>query len=73
MKIRVESAISLSPAQTKALTDKLQQILGTKPTIKFVVNPDLLGGLKLVTQEKVIDLSIKVQLESLTDNLTQLT
>jgi F0F1-type ATP synthase delta subunit len=60
--IVVESAVELSAAERQALLDSLSG----KPhsgEIKFVVNPELIGGLRITHGDKVLDTSIQSKLK----------
>jgi F-type H+-transporting ATPase subunit delta len=62
--IVVESAIELPAADRRALLDSLS----SKPhagEIKFVVNPELIGGLRITHGDKVLDMSIQGKLKRL--------
>lgn len=62
--IMVESAIELPPADRQALLDSLSG----KPhsgDIKFVVNPELIGGLRITHGDKVLDMSVQGKLRKI--------
>lgn len=61
----VTSARALSAAQKKALTAKLKARMGRDVAINSVVDPSILGGLKVKVGSELIDSSIKTRLNSL--------
>jgi len=61
----VESAYALSPAQTKALQDKLAATMGRNVTLDVTVNKDLLGGMVITVGSQMIDDSVRRKLERL--------
>lgn len=69
MKVKVESAIELSVDQRKDLEVKLGQILGKSLQIEYVTNPALLGGLRIVSKNKTLDMSLAARLTQLSNTL----
>jgi len=61
----VLSAISLDNAQQEALTKRLSTRFDRKVILTAAVEPDLIGGLKILIGDHVIDISIQTQLEQL--------
>jgi F-type H+-transporting ATPase subunit delta len=60
--IMVESAVELPTAERQAILDTLS----SKPhsgEIKFVVNPELIGGLRITHGDKVLDMSVQGRLK----------
>lgn len=68
--VEVTSAVELSDEQQAQLTTKLQSITGAKE-IKLLITIDssLIGGFCVKTNSKVIDLSIKGQINELATHL----
>jgi len=62
---QVESAVTLSPAQTNALQEQLSKAMGTNVTLSVAVNKDLLGGMVVTVGSRMIDDSVKRKLEKL--------
>jgi F-type H+-transporting ATPase subunit delta len=62
----VTSAEKLSPAQEKEIASRLGAALGQTPAIETRVDPAVLGGLKVQVGSKVIDATLKAQLDALT-------
>jgi F0F1-type ATP synthase delta subunit len=72
MKIKVESAVKIEPNQADAIKSQLETVLNQPVELKFKVDPLLIGGIRLVLPHKVIDLSLKAQLEDLSDSIQQI-
>jgi F-type H+-transporting ATPase subunit delta len=62
----VVTAIALTDAQTRGLTAALRQALGKEPQIDAVVDPSILGGLKVRVGSRLFDASLKSKLDTLT-------
>lgn len=60
----VTSVIKLTATQKKELQDILSKKYGVE-SIQEVINPDILGGLKVTIGSKQIDLSVRNKLDSL--------
>jgi len=69
--LTVETAISLEPAQLKAIGDKISRLRGSAVAVKERLNPELLGGLILRCNEWTADFSFRSQLESLRRRLSE--
>lgn len=69
MKIKVESAIELTPKQTESIQKQIQQAYGDKAIIGFEVDPNLIGGIRIVSPEKTLDLSLAARLSQLNQAL----
>jgi len=68
--IEVETAFAFSSAQKTALIEKLKELTSARE-IKLVVTvePSLIGGFLIKTESKVIDFTIKNQLQQLAKHL----
>jgi len=68
--IEVETAFAFSSAQKTALIEKLKELTNARE-IKLVVTvePSLIGGFLIKTESKVIDFTIKNQLQQLAKHL----
>lgn len=62
---QVQSAVALSPAQTKALQEQLSKAMGTNVTLNVEVRKELLGGMIVTVGSRMIDDSVKRKLEKL--------
>lgn len=59
------SATELSQAQIKALLVPLEQRFKKKIEPQFAVDPELIGGVKIIVGDAVIDASVRSQLQDL--------
>lgn len=65
IRIEVSSARPLSAAQNAALIEALKRSLGPKINVEAKVDPGLIGGLVVRVGSRMIDTSIKTQLQKL--------
>ena len=61
----VTSAVPLKEAETVVLREKLEKKLARKITLQCQVNPDLIGGVRVEVDGRVIDGSIRNKLEEI--------
>ena len=61
----VTSAVPLKEAETVALRAKLEKKIGRKVTLQCQVNPELIGGVRVEVDGRVIDGSIRNKLEEI--------
>jgi len=61
----VQSAFALSDAQVADLVQRLEKKTGRKVRTRVHINKDLIGGIKIVLGDKVIDGSARAQLGAL--------
>ena len=61
----VTSAVRLKEAETVALRAKLEKKLGRQVTLQCHVNPELIGGIRVEVDGRVIDGSIRNKLEEI--------
>ena len=61
----VTSAVPLKEAETVALREKLEKKLARKITLQCQVNPDLIGGIRVEVDGRVIDGSIRNKLDEI--------
>ena len=61
----VTSAVPLKEAETVALRAKLEKRLGRQVVLQCRVNPDLIGGIRVEVDGRVIDGSIRNKLEEI--------
>ena len=61
----VTTAVKLTPEQEKGLKAALRQALGKDPEIETVVDPSILGGLKVRVGSRLYDASLRSKLDSL--------
>ena len=65
----IESASELSPDVARATVDSLKSKYGPDLATKFVVNPDLLGGMRIRVGSDVWDSSVRNRLQRLQQQL----
>ncbi len=63
--VLVESATVLTASEGQRISAGLAKDYGDKLTIRFVTNPDLLGGLRIKVGDDVLDGSVKGRLDRL--------
>jgi F-type H+-transporting ATPase subunit delta len=61
----VTSAVRLSDAQSSAIKASLAKALGQEPDITALVDPTILGGLKIKVGSRLFDASLRSKLDSL--------
>ena len=61
----VTSAVELKEAEAVALRAKLEKKLARKVTLQFRVNPELIGGIRVEADGRVIDGSIRNKLDEI--------
>ena len=67
---QIVAAVKPTAAVTKDLVKKLEAKFCKKVTAAVVVDPDIIGGMKIIVGDSVIDASIKGQLQNLAYSLT---
>ncbi len=65
MAASVSTAVPLSPAQLEALTTSLKTAFGGNVAVTVAVDPELLGGLVVKVGSRMVDSSLKTQLQHL--------
>jgi len=65
LEVEVQSVIELDADMNKQLVEKLEKITGKKIELIHKINKDIIGGLMLSYNGKVIDGSVKTQLKKL--------
>ena len=61
-RVRAESAVELSQSQKQRLEKKLAKHTGTRVEITYEVVPSLIGGMRLVMDNRTIDDTVKARL-----------
>lgn len=69
----VVSAVPLSEAQKRRLTDKVSAITGKMVSLHCKVNPAVIGGVSLTVQNTLFEGSVRAKLNELRANLKALT
>jgi len=65
---QVEGAVESSPAQQAEIKANLEKRYGAGLNVSYVVNPSLLGGLRIQVGSDLYDGSVKTRLEKLAQN-----
>jgi len=65
----VTSALPLTDAEKKTVTNDVMKKLGSNAKVSFTVDPNILGGLVLRVGDKVIDGSVVNQMQNLRESL----
>ncbi len=65
IKVRAESAVELSGEQKKKLAAKLEENTGKTVEIEYVIDKTLIGGMRLVFSDRLLDDSIKLKLSEI--------
>jgi len=65
----IESAMALSPEAGAKIVENLKRRYGSDLTAKFVVNPELLGGMRIRVGSDVWDSSVRNRLQRLQQQL----
>jgi F-type H+-transporting ATPase subunit b len=71
--ILVRSAFDLPAPQQSAMTDAVNETLGTKTTLQFTTTPDLISGIELTTNGYKLAWSFNEFLQSLQNNMAAAT
>lgn len=71
--ILVRSAFDLPAPQQSAMTDAVNETLGTKTTLQFTTTPDLISGIELTTNGYKLAWSFTEFLQSLQNNMAAAT
>jgi len=69
VRVRVTSAVPLTPDQQARLAETLSARLGKTPVLATAVDPGLLGGLVVRVGDRVFDTSVRTRLETLRTKL----
>ena len=64
------SALPVEDAQLKSLVSALEQKYGRRITAKVELDPKLIGGLKILVGDKVIDATVRGKLDAMAAALT---
>ena len=67
--VRVENAVETTPAQMESIKATLAQKYGPGMNVNFVINPALLGGVKVKAGSDIYDGSVAGRLAALNDTL----
>ena len=70
MEATVVSALPLADGQLQPLVAALEKKYGRKITAKVELDPKLIGGLKIMVGDKVIDATVRGKLDAMAAALT---
>lgn len=70
LEAKIISAIQLSQTEIVNLVNKLEAKFGKKITAKLAIDTEIIGGIKIIVGDTVIDASIKSQLQNLAYSLS---
>jgi F-type H+-transporting ATPase subunit delta len=70
LRVRLTTAVPLDNQRTNTLHNKLENATGKKINLTHVVQPDIIGGFVLTTDEKRLDASVKTRLQDIRKKLT---
>ena len=65
VQVIIEAAQPMKEETLAGLIDIIAAKLGFEPKVKFEVNPKLMGGIRVIIDDQLIDASLKAQIESL--------
>ncbi|MBE6542528.1 MAG: ATP synthase F1 subunit delta [Ruminococcaceae bacterium] len=65
VKVKAESAYPLTDSQKEKLEEKLKKLTGRRPILEYVLNPSLIGGMRLAYDNRSIDDSVQTKLKEI--------
>ena len=65
VRVRAESAVELTPAQKQKLEEKLAKHTGSRIEVTYTVVPELIGGMRLILDNRTIDSSVRTRLQEI--------
>ncbi len=68
---RVVSAVPLSEDQRRRLKERLEGLEGRPVGLTFALDPDLIGGLTVTLDHRLLDVSVKGQAEKLRETIIE--
>ncbi|MCF7802337.1 MAG: F0F1 ATP synthase subunit delta, partial [Candidatus Marinimicrobia bacterium] len=71
VKVVATSSVELMETQVKKLTEQVVSAFGKEPELEQVIDPEIIGGLRLRVGNTVIDGSLAMRLGQLKKNLIQ--
>ena len=70
MEAQIVAAVKPTVTVTKSIVKNLETKFGKKVSAEVVVDPEIIGGMKIIVGDTMIDASIKGQLQNLAYSLT---
>ena len=71
LEAEIHSAFAVDDAQVGAIVGKLESKYGRKVRAQVVVDPQLIGGVKIVIGDKVVDGTVRARLDAMSAALTR--
>jgi len=68
--VQITTAVPLDQKQQEAFKLKLEESSGKQIEVRFLINPAIIGGYVMTTDEKRLDASVKSQLQTIQKKLT---
>ncbi len=65
--LTISSVVELLPEQKKKLEDLFTRVFKEKTIIKYKINEKILGGIKISSEELIVDASVRSQMKQLAD------
>jgi len=62
---RIISALPIAEEQVRPLLDALERKYGRKVNAQVEIEPELIGGVRIIVGDKVIDATVRGRLESM--------
>jgi len=63
MNIVVETAIELDGSQVQEIEKKINKLITGKKSISYQVDPNIIGGMRIITPHKTVDMSLAARLD----------
>jgi F-type H+-transporting ATPase subunit delta len=71
-RVTIESAVALTDEHKKDLIKKLEQSMNCEIILQNIVKPEILGGIILKMDTKIIDNSVRAKLESMEKKISKI-
>jgi len=65
VQVVIEAAQPMKEETLAGLVDIIASKLGFEPNVRFELNPKLMGGIRVIIDDQLIDATLKAQIESL--------
>jgi F-type H+-transporting ATPase subunit delta len=66
---KVETAVELNANERETVKELLTKQIDWNGAVKFELNPEILGGMKITVGDKVLDLSVKGKLKDIYEQI----
>lgn len=71
MKVKIRSAVALTEEEKQRLQAKLETVYKAKVDITYAIDPDLIGGVVMETEDKITDGSIRHHLQEVKEVMSK--